>query len=243
MKLKIFNRENKDMPYSYPQLRNNKKKKINYLKKIFICLVIFTVALGLHKINLPVTRKAADGIKYLLTYDYDFHKAVEDSRILSFLNEKIKPEVLKMVFNQSSPPLLKEDVDLPVQGEISSGFGIRIHPVLKEKRQHNGIDIRASEGEPIRVILDGKVKKVREDKELGNTVLIDHGDGIETLYAHCSEILVNEGDKVIKNQVIARVGDTGLADGTHLHFEVWVNGKPVDPVSTLFKNLNKTDQR
>ena len=62
---------------------------------------------------------------------------------------------------------------------------------------------------------------------------------METMYAHCSKILVEEGDKVIKGQLIAKVGNTGLADGSHLHFEVWLDGEPVDPLSTVFKHINK----
>ncbi len=224
--------------------RGKKNKQISYLKKIFFCLIIFTVIQGLNKVNTPLTQKFTDNIKYLLTYNYDFNKAIEESKVISFFQSKIKPEVLKMVLNQPDYPSqneenISEGINLPVSGEITSGFGIRVHPILKDKRMHNGIDISADEGSDIRVILNGEVKKVWEDTELGKYVIVAHDNGMETMYAHCSKILVEEGDKVIKGQIIAKVGNTGLADGSHLHFEVWLDGEPVDPLSTVFKHINK----
>lgn len=232
-KLNINMKANKEKPNPIGGKKNN---RISYLKKVFFCLIIFTVILGLNKINTPLTEKFTDNVKYLLTYNYDFNKAVEESKVISFLQDKIKPEVLKMVFNQPENPIPDEDINIPVSGQITSGFGIRTHPILKDKRMHNGIDISAKEGADIRVILNGDVKNVMEDTELGKFVIVSHKNGIETIYGHCSEILVEEGDKVIKDQVIAKVGDTGLADGSHLHFEVWLNGQPIDPLSTVFKH-------
>lgn len=232
-KLNINMKVNKEKPNPIGGKKNN---RISYLKKVFFCLIIFTVIQGLNKINTPLTEKFTDNVKYLLTYNYDFNKAVEESKVISFLQDKIKPEVLKMVFNQPENPIPDEDINIPVSGQITSGFGIRTHPILKDKRMHNGIDISAKEGADIRVILNGDVKNVMEDTELGKFVIVSHKNGIETIYGHCSEILVEEGDKVIKDQVIAKVGDTGLADGSHLHFEVWLNGQPIDPLSSVFKH-------
>ena len=206
----------------------NKGKGSFYLKKIFICLMLFIVIQGFNKIDIPLTQKITDGVRYMLTYNYDFNKAIEESKIISFMRNRINPGTLKTVFNQSKAPVQKEDLTLdedlalPVFGEITSGFGLRMHPILDKKRMHNGIDISAEIGSDIRVISAGTVEKASEDPSLGKYIIIDHKNNMKTMYAHCSKILVEEGDIVKKQQIIGQVGNTGLTDGSHLHFEVWL---------------------
>lgn len=118
----------------------------------------------------------------------------------------------------------------PVSGPIVSGFGMRYHPILKVNRMHNGVDIAAPHGTPIKATADGEVIFAGYRRGYGNTVIIDHGGGVATLYAHCSALAVGEGTVVKQGQVIAYVGATGLATGPHLHFEVRHNGEPVNPL-------------
>lgn len=114
--------------------------------------------------------------------------------------------------------------------EISSHFGWRDDPVTPGKLgYHTGIDIRANYGSNIVAAADGVVKSAGWGGGYGLLVTIDHGNGIVTYYAHCSQILVNEGDTVKMQSVIAKVGSTGRSTGPHLHFEVRKNGTPVDP--------------
>ncbi len=117
---------------------------------------------------------------------------------------------------------------------ISSGYGMRYHPILKKNKMHTGIDIPAQAGTDILAANDGKVIVASWQTGYGNTVIIDHGGGIATLYGHCSKILVKEGQTVKRGEVIAKVGSTGWSTGPHLHFEVIKDGKTVDPM-TYFK--------
>jgi len=115
----------------------------------------------------------------------------------------------------------------PVTGRISSVFGWR------KGRMHQGLDIAASSGEMITAPAPGQVVTVGWYGGYGQRIIIDHGRGIRTLYAHCSAILVKPGEQVRTGQGIARVGTTGNSTGPHLHFEVHVNGRPYDPLQFL----------
>jgi len=115
---------------------------------------------------------------------------------------------------------------------ITSAYGYRMHPILKKNKLHTGIDIGASSGTDILAANGGKVIKTAYNASgYGYYVMIDHGGGIVTLYAHSSKILVSTGDVVTRGQVIAKVGSTGMSTGPHLHFEVRVNGQYVNPLN------------
>lgn len=118
---------------------------------------------------------------------------------------------------------------MPVSGWVTSGYGERIHPVYGNESFHSGIDIGANEGTPVHAALDGTVTETGLGQLSGNYIKIDHGDGKETLYCHLSAFNVGQGVKVRKGDVIGFVGQTGLATGPHLHFEVRISGEKVDP--------------
>ena len=118
-------------------------------------------------------------------------------------------------------------------GEVTSGFGRRSDPIDGGSKYHTGIDLRAPEGSPIKVAADGIVKNVGQRGGYGNAVEIDHGNGLTTLYAHASELLVTKGQKVSEGDTVGLAGQTGRATGPHLHFEVRVNDRPVDPTRAL----------
>jgi len=120
---------------------------------------------------------------------------------------------------------------MPTKGWLSSAFAAeRVHPILHIARPHEGIDVSAPLGTAIEAPAAGVVLDVRWEDGYGNLLAIDHGYGLMTRYAHCSKILVVRGQRVKRGDKIALVGATGLATGPHLHYEVWVNGKAVDPM-------------
>jgi murein DD-endopeptidase MepM/ murein hydrolase activator NlpD len=121
----------------------------------------------------------------------------------------------------------------PVPGSIGSGFGWRVHPIYHVRKMHTGVDMHAGMGEPIHAAASGKVISAGWHGGYGKCVIISHGNGITTLYGHQSELLVSTGQSVTRGQVIGKVGSTGLSTGPHLHFEVRVNGNPVDPKDYL----------
>ncbi len=122
---------------------------------------------------------------------------------------------------------------LPCLGEITSGFGWRMHPVLGYERFHSGLDIGADYGTTIHAADRGTVIFAGWYGGYGNAVIIDHGGNMTTLYAHSSELYVVEGQNIQRGQAIAAVGSTGLSTGPHLHFEVRREGEPIDPAAFL----------
>jgi murein DD-endopeptidase MepM/ murein hydrolase activator NlpD len=138
----------------------------------------------------------------------------------------------------SSIPAIQpiEDPDLTL---IASGYGHRIHPIYKIRKMHNGIDFSAPVGTEVRATADGVVEQaLRSQRGLGNQILINHGYGYKTLYACMDQIQVRTGATVRRGEVIGTVGESGLSVAPHLHYEVHLNGNPVNPVNYFFLELD-----
>lgn len=121
----------------------------------------------------------------------------------------------------------------PVSGEITSPYGYRVHPIWGTTIYHSGIDIGVDEGTPVHAADSGVIVWSGWMGGYGYAVVIDHGNGLSTLYGHNSELAVDEGQSVSKGQVVAYAGSTGNSTGPHVHFEVRENGDPVDPMGYL----------
>jgi murein DD-endopeptidase MepM/ murein hydrolase activator NlpD len=123
----------------------------------------------------------------------------------------------------------------PVQGWETSGFGPRMSPFTGQMAMHDGLDIGAPMNAPVKAPASGRVTVVGYDPKMGNLVSIDHGYGVQTQYGHLSKIMVRDGQKVKRGEMIALVGSTGLSTGPHVHYMVKVNGRPVNPKTYILE--------
>ncbi|HEC43609.1 MAG TPA: M23 family metallopeptidase [Bacteroides sp.] len=167
----------------------------------------------------------------------DSHLKVQESSYRYVMKEALRNST-KLNHLPAIMPVSNDDLLL-----TGSGFGMRLHPILKIWRPHEGIDFFAYIGKDVYATADGRVSDVRFSETFGNVVEIDHGFGIETLYAHLSSFNVRKGQRVLRGNVIGKVGDTGLASGQHLHYEVHIHGKEVDPVNYFFNDLTAEEYK
>lgn len=189
---------------------------------------------------------------------YEYLKGLSNSELLTEVAEKIDKlkrglylqtksydDIAGMIRNKekmlASIPAIQ-----PVSNKdltrIASGFGYRIDPVYKIKKFHEGTDFTAPTGTPIYATGDGVVKEVSyQPTGYGNHIIINHGFGYETLYGHCSSVLVKPGRKITRGQLIGKVGNTGKSTGPHCHYEVWKNGEKVDPINFFTNDLTPAE--
>jgi murein DD-endopeptidase MepM/ murein hydrolase activator NlpD len=159
------------------------------------------------------------------------------SQNLSEKAESIERNLNSLVgyFESESLRLASTPSVLPAAGWLSSRFGHRTDPFTGTWTMHWGVDISTNVGNPIVATADGIVIKVQYDKYLGNSVTISHGNGFTTVYGHMSKFAVKAGKKVKRGEVIGYIGKTGKAAGPHVHYEVWKDGKKVDPSNYILE--------
>lgn len=153
------------------------------------------------------------------------------SKSFDDLFELAKNKEKMMLSIPAIQPISKKD------GRIVSGYGQRFHPILKVRRMHWGIDISAPQGTPIYATADGEVNFTGRKGTYGNTVMINHGYGYETLYGHMYEIVIKRKQFVKRGQLIGYVGNTGLSRAPHVHYEVLKDGKKINPVSFFYNDF------
>ncbi|TDX52385.1 peptidoglycan DD-metalloendopeptidase family protein [Orenia marismortui] len=144
---------------------------------------------------------------------------------------KVSKLVLDLSNASKNTSKVKKDFIWPVfiKGRISSDYGWRIHPILKKKSFHKGVDIALPTGTLIKAIKAGKILSSGWIRGFGKTVTIDHGNGVVSLYGHNSQLLIKAGQKVNQGQIIAKSGNTGRSTGPHLEFRMMINGKAINP--------------
>ena len=186
---------------------------------------------------------------------YENLKGLNNSDLIINTSEKVD-QISKQLYIQSKSfddiiELAKNKADMlsalpaiqPVSNKnlsrMASGYGPRIHPIYKTRKMHSGMDFSAKSGTPIYATGDGKVSKVRRSRRgYGNHVIINHGYGYKTLYAHMKKYAVKKGQKVKRGEVIGYVGSTGTSVAPHLHYEVHKDGRKINPVNFYFNDLN-----
>lgn len=158
-----------------------------------------------------------------------------------YVQSRSYDEVFEMALNKADM-LAAIPAIVPIANgteRLMSGFGHRIHPIYKTLRMHTGVDFTAPTGTPIYATGNGVVVRAyRNNHGYGRMVLIDHGYGYQTLYAHMSQIDVRQGQQVVRGEVIGLVGSTGISTAPHLHYEVIRNGRKVNPVNYFFNDLS-----
>ncbi|MGE5578425.1 MAG: peptidoglycan DD-metalloendopeptidase family protein [Bacillota bacterium] len=184
---------------------------------------------------LPVSRGGLSRLASFREISKTVESLREDSDQLRFLAADLEESVSLVSHDVSAEVDLRRATPSirPVDGAITSQFGWRVHPMTKVNAYHSGVDVAAPAGAVIKAAADGTVTAAGWEGGYGIRVVIAHGFGIETLYGHCSTTLVRPGQEVKRGNPIARVGNTGVSTGPHLHYEVRLEGDAVDPEQYL----------
>lgn len=166
-----------------------------------------------------------------------------DSLLHKVRNDQMDYDILRIKSEDKSDALLYIPSIQPIEnGDLSrtaSGFGYRLHPIYKIFKLHEGMDYTAPVGTPVIATADGRIQEARKSSRgQGNRVTIDHGYGIKSVYAHLNDVNTRQGRNVKRGDVIGTVGNTGLSSGPHLHYEVQMDGKAVNPINFYFMELS-----
>lgn len=230
--LRTFGRTNLGRRYGVKSVKEKSRLR-NNIRNLTICIIVVLIILLLKNMTFSYAQRATDGIKSIITREYDIGEKISS---LKGAIPTLRRSILR-VFNDNNSPGLME---MPVEGVITSGYGMRSHPVFNVEIKHEGIDISAPPGEPVRAASAGVVIEAGSHPKFGNIVIIEHSTNLKTLYGHLDNISVKENQEVSRGEVIGQLGSTGISTGPHLHFEVWRNDRPVDPVNELDLGLKDT---
>lgn len=204
----------------------------SWLRKTAVAGILFAIVYCAHISETEVGKIVDDGIRYTVTTPTDVNYVIE--KIISSVPPGVDLSVLKKVqttISKPADPLMY--MHTPVSGKIVSPFGWGIHPVLKQERMNEGIDIEAALGTNVKAVAPGKAKMITDSAQLGKVLIIEHSQDIETVYGHLGEVLVKQGDAISQGQIIAKVGKSGIVSGPLLYFEVREKGKAIDPATRL----------
>jgi len=158
------------------------------------------------------------------------------SKMMNEMLEKAQEKRDRLMTLPAIQPIENRDLTY-----TAAGFGYKMHPILRTKKFHEGMDFAAPLGTPVRATGDGTVVETQKDGPQGIRVIIEHGFGYKTIYAHLESFSVKRGQKVSRGETIGKVGSTGMSIAPHLHYEVHKNGKPVDPINYYFNELSPAD--
>lgn len=229
--------------------RKPKRSKSHLTDRIFFFLALLFLCATLLRTT-PAVSKLQQAAQTFLSGNHSFEETVQavgsfqssdaqacfqESPLLTELS--LPPETLAAtaagVFPNEVDPFIPPDhvsYRPPLSDAVLvSPFGHRKHPISSEQKLHKGVDLAAPEGHPIYAVSDGTVRTAAKSETYGNYIILEHADGLCSLYAHCKKLLVQTGAPIKAGQTIAQVGETGTATGAHLHLELWRAGKLLNP--------------
>lgn len=220
---------------SLPQISIPRKLTLR-LTQTAISILFLMLVVGVFQMENQVAQKIQGQIRTTFSSENDYSTAIREYLTFGWWLNSYD----RMVFRQEQEPeavpaMSSPSYQLvnPVSGRVTQRFGTITSEATGEEYFHSGIDIEAAIGTPIKAVKAGVIVRITEDNKLGRLVQVDHGDGFYSLYANCSEILVQEGQEVEQGQVIAKVGQTGDASSPQLHFELRKEGQLIDPLTML----------
>lgn len=190
------------------------------IKQSFISIAVLLILLFISGSSDETYIFPKKAVKFILTQNTDIKQI--PAYIKEFINENIRNE------EENSEKSMLLDMALPASGTIESPFGERVHPTDNVKKFHYGVDVAMPCGTNVLCAQKGIAKEVSENDDYGKYIIVDHGDGISTLYAHLESVIATSGDEIDKGQLIAKSGESGKVTGPHLHFEIregenWLN--------------------
>jgi murein DD-endopeptidase MepM/ murein hydrolase activator NlpD len=255
-------RYHRNTAYARRRKKADDKKSMGEIlvRQAAICIIILITVVVAKNIDNPLANRAIDNLKQIISHDIEI-KGINDFK--EILNIKRLFEGTKDVTEEATDDLkdtsvvsagLFENIDktmdieekivdkaqniinkmtIPVQGIIEAPFGEFIHPVSKDVLFHNGIDIAVQKRADIGAAYEGVVIETGSKPEFGNYIILDHGDGIKTVYAHCTYINVVLEQTVKQEEKIASIAGNSMSEKTHLHFEIHVNNQAIDPLKYM----------
>lgn len=226
---------------------NNSYYKSTFIKQLFASILLLVLIIAIKSINSTPSNIITQKIKQFLSANIDFNKIYEktDQTIAGLIRKRDNDNFdEENEFNKEAIPAMSqigkktfpEDFrfEMPLKNaKITSPFGERVDPLTREIKWHYGIDMTSQDDFDILAAEEGIVEETGENKSYGKYLIINHGNKVKSIYAHCSSIIVQKDQKVKKQQKIAEIGNTGVSTAAHLHFEIWVNDKPVDPINLI----------
>lgn len=238
------------MKYYYSKKINHYRKYIDLFEnQLIIAMVLLGMVLLFKAIDVPLANSFINVTKSVLTYNMDYENTKKGLKLVQSKIPWLKENVVKVFSQAEEKPFSKEAIQTsskmmaPVEGRITSGFGERVDPFTNKVTKHTGIDIEVPVGTEVKAALDGVVMLATEKEDLGKVVVLRHEGDVRTVYAHLSEIFVKEGQQIRQGEVIGKSGDTGKVTAPHFHFEVWENGKPIDPLTKVVINEAASEER
>lgn len=191
---------------------------------------------GSERFNRDVLREAPNVIRNYVSLEKLQSQLTVEEQSYDELNTLLNDKIRMWDSRPAIQPINNKQLN-----QLFMSYGARMHPIFKVMKDHNGLDFSAPKGTPVYATGDGIIIMAHRSTSYGKVIYIDHGHGYETRYAHLSSFIVHPGDRVKRGHIIGYVGSTGTSQSSHLHYEVLVNGKHVNPINFFQRDLSNSE--